>query len=311
MNNNWFQTDECFDFYSSLSFLEPFKFEVKRGDEVKGRIVGYIQKDGGKLKQFFSRRAIINGGPMLTEDVTSDELESLLNECTKSLSGKAIYIESRNFNDYARFRNIFEKCGWTYEPHYNFHIDTSSIEIVEANLGKSRKRDIRTSLRDGATFEEAENLEEVKHLYNILEQLYTTKVKTPLFPWEFFEKLYNSPWGKIFVVHFNGSIVGGTVCVCGKDTVYEWFACGEEGISKSVFPSTLATYAGIQYAAENGYSRFDMMGAGSPGDGGYGVRDFKAKFGGDLVEYGRFKCILNPILYHIGTFSVKMLKKLK
>lgn len=32
-----------------------------------------------------------------------------------------------------------------------------------------------------------------------------------------------------------------------------------------------------------------MMGAGVPNDGGYGVRDFKAKFGGELVEYGRFK----------------------
>ncbi len=29
---------------------------------LKGVIAGYIQKDGGKVKQFFSRRAIVNGG---------------------------------------------------------------------------------------------------------------------------------------------------------------------------------------------------------------------------------------------------------
>lgn len=311
MLDNWFQTDECFDFYSCLSFLEPFKFEVRRGDEIKGRIVGYIQKDGGKLKQFFSRRAIVNGGSVLADDISVEELEHLLNDCKKTLKGKAIYAESRNFEDYSKFKEVFERCGWEYEPHYDFHIDTSSSEIMEANLGKSRKRDIRTSLRDGASFGEAESLNDVKELYKILEELYLTKVKTPLFPWEFFEQLFYAKWGKIFVVRFENRIVGGTVCVCGNDTVYEWFACGEDGISKSVFPSTLATYAGISYAANNGYKIFDMMGAGAPGDGGYGVRDFKAKFGGELVEYGRFKCILSPIFYRIGTIGIKVLKRIK
>lgn len=308
---NWFQSDECLNFYRRLSFVEPFECSVERNGVVKGRIVGYVQKDGGRIKQFLSRRAIINGGPMLSGDITEAEVQELLDSCRRQMGGRAIYAEIRNFDDYSQYRDVLGKFGWRYEPHYNFHIDTSSMEAVEAHLGKSRKRDIRTSFREGATIGEAESLDEVKALYAILETLYTTKVKTPLFSFEFFEKLYAEPWGRIFVVRFEGRIVGGTVCVCGDDTVYEWFACGEDGISKSVFPSTLATYAGIKYAAENGYTRFDMMGAGAPGDGGYGVRDFKAKFGGELVEHGRFKCVLNPFLYRIGTIGVKIMKKLK
>lgn len=308
---NWFQTDECREFYGSLSFVEPFDCVVTRNGVVKGRIVGYAQKDGGYIKQFLSRRAIINSGPELSDDITPDELRRLLDECRNRLKGNAIYVETRNFADYSKYMDVFAECGWKYEPHYNFIIDTSSLETVEANLGKSRKRDIRTSFRDGASIGLAESLDEVKELYDLLKSLYSTKVKTPLFPFEFFEKLYASSWGKVFVVRYDGRVVGGTVCVCGGDTVYEWFACGEDGISKSVFPSTLATYAGIKYAAENGYRCFDMMGAGAPGDGGYGVRDFKAKFGGELVEYGRFKCVLNPLLYRIGVLGVKIMKKLK
>lgn len=308
---NWFQSDDCLNFYKSLSFVEPFECSVERGGTVKGRIIGYVQKDGGSIKQYLSRRAIINGGPMLAEDITESELSELLNRCRSALKGKAIYVESRNYDDYSQHRTCFEKSGWAYEPHYDFHVDTSSLEVVEANLGKSRKRDIRTSLRDGATIGEATSIDEVRALYSILENLYATKVKTPLFPLEFFEKLYAEPWGKVFVVRYEGRVVGGTVCVCGNDTVFEWFACGEDGISKSVFPSTLATYAGINYAAENGYKCFDMMGAGAPGDGGYGVRDFKAKFGGELVELGRFKCVLNPFLYRVGTWGVRIMKKLK
>jgi lipid II:glycine glycyltransferase (peptidoglycan interpeptide bridge formation enzyme) len=52
-----------------------------------------------------------------------------------------------------------------------------------------------------------------------------------------------------------------------------------------------------------------MMGAGKP-DESYGVRDFKAKFGGQLVEHGRFQIVLSPLLYEIGKMGVKMMKKL-
>ena len=53
--------------------------------------------------------------------------------------------------------------------------------------------------------------------------------------------------------------------------------------------------------------RFDMMGAGTP-DNAYGVRDFKARFGGTEVEHGRFKHISRPLLYKLGEWGVKLLK---
>ena len=45
---------------------------------------------------------------------------------------------------------------------------------------------------------------------------------------------------------------------------------------------------GIKDAISNNFSRFDFGGAGSP-DKSYGVRDFKKKFGGKEVFYGRFQ----------------------
>ena len=193
-------------------------------------------------------------------------------------------------------------------PHLNFHIDTGSEDVVNQNLGKSRKRDIRTSFRDGAEIVDQPTLEEVREFYAILSDLYINKVKTPLYPLSFFERLYRQEYSKFLLVRLNGKIVGGTVCVCLPGyAVYEWFACGEDGVYKNIYPSTVATYAGIRYAAQNGYQHFDMMGAGKPGDG-YGVRDFKAKFGGQLVEHGRFVHVLNPALYGVGKMGVKVIK---
>lgn len=310
--STWFQSAEAYNFYASLPDLfEPFVYVVENGSVLKGVIVGYITQEKNAVKQFLTRRAIIIGGPALANDITDKELTFLLNTVKSELERKAIYIETRNFNDYSKWRTVFEKCGFRYEDHLNFHVDTSSEDIVNANLGKSRKRDIKTSFRDGAIIIENPTLEQVKEYYNILSNLYKVKVKTPLFPFDFFRKLWKMPFGKFLLVELNDCIIGGTVCVEEKNKcLYEWFVCGKDGESKSIFPSSVATYAGIKYAAEHGCARFDMMGAGTPAES-YGVRDFKAKFGGKLVEHGRFCYVCKPLLYQIGKLGVKILKRLK
>lgn len=314
----WFQTCEAYQFFASLPDLfEPFVYgiygvestshQVNESARLKGVCVGYITKENNPLKQYLTRRAIITGGPMLADDITDEELSALLKAVKNGLKQKAIYIETRNFNDYSQWKEIFERNGFEYVPHLNFHIDTTSEEIVNNNLGKSRKRDIRTSFRDGAEILEEISLSDIRNLYELLNTLYRTKVKTPLFPFEFFEKLYTSRIGIFRLVKYDNRVVGGTVCVGLKGkALYEWFACGEDGVIKNVFPSTMATFAGMEYAVRNGYPLFDMMGAGKP-DEGYGVRDFKAKFGGELVAHGRFLCVCRPLQYIIGKLGVRIL----
>lgn len=317
----WFQSQEAFDFYASMPELfKPFVIGLENEGKLRAVCVGYITVEKSVLKQLMTRRAIIVGGPALADDCSDNEVRELMMAVRKELTGEAIYVECRNFNDYSRWKGAFAAAGFGYVPHLNFHVDTSSVEIVESNLGKSRKRDIRTSLRDGATIIEQPTLEQVREYYAILEHLYKTRVKTPLFPLSFFEKLWQHKDGRFILVALNDEIIGGTVCVVfNRDkfettthpsVVYEWFVCGRDGEWKSIFPSSLATYAGIKYAAEHGCARFDMMGAGKP-DEAYGVRDFKARFGGKEVEHGRFLCITKPLLYKIGVLGVKILKSIK
>lgn len=308
---SWFQTREAFDFFDSLSFAESFVVAVESDAMLKGLVVGYVQQDGGRLKRFFSRRAIVYGGPLLAENIADEELETLLHALKEKMKHRAIYVETRNFSDYSRWRRTFENCGFGYEPHYDIHIDTSSMDVVNEKMGKSRKRDIRVSIRDGAALVWHPTLEQVGDFYAILSDLYKTKVRTPLVPWSFFEKLYELPSSQYILVTYCGEIIGGTVNVgLPGHAVYEMYVCGKDAVYKNIFPSELATYAGLQYAVENGFPKFDMMGAGQPDDGGYGVRDFKLKFGGELLEFGRFVHRCSPLLYAIGKLGVKILKVL-
>ena len=330
----WFQTPEAFDFFNAQKELfKPFAIAIEKSEsrvesresrELRGVCVGYVTVEKSAFKQFLTRRAIIIGGPCWANDATNEEVSLLLSTLRQQLSTGAnapIYIESRNFNDYSRWIDAFASAGFEYKPHLNFHVDTSSVEVVETNLGKSRKRDIRTTIREGVTItsiydlglqiDDFERERMVREYYQVLKNLYKTKVKTPLFPESFFQALAKHPDARFLLTELNGKIIGGTVCVAQEGKcLYEWFACGEDGVYPHVYPSCYATYAGIRYAAEHNCPRFDMMGAGKP-DEVYGVRDFKAKFGGKEVEHGRFLCVTKPVLYKIGTLGVKILKKMK
>jgi lipid II:glycine glycyltransferase (peptidoglycan interpeptide bridge formation enzyme) len=167
---------------------------------------------------------------------------------------------------------------------------------------------VKLSRKEGADWVDTSDKKDVYEYYNLLSNLYKTRIKTPLFPVEFFEKLFELKVGKLFIIKYNNKIIGGSICVLmPNQTVYEWFVCGLDGQIKNVFPSTMATWAAIEFAASNGFKRFDMMGAGKP-DESYGVREFKSKFGGTLVEHGRFLYICKPHLYSLGKYIVKKLK---
>ena len=309
----WFQCPEAYEFFASMPELyKPFVFGLENDGELRAVCVGYVTVEKNAVKQFLMRRAIIVGGPALTNNYSEEEVVALTSAVREQLQPQAIYIETRNFNDYSRWKSAFAKAGFSYEPHLNFHVHTDQEwEAVEENIGKHRKKYIRLSFRDGATIEENPTIEQVRAYYDILFDLYRTKVKMPLQPWEFFEKLYHCPSCKYLLVMFDGQVVGGSICMLlPGHGVYEWYACGKDGVFKNIHPSSVTKYAGMKYACDNGYAVFDMMGAGKP-DEEYGVRDFKAEFGGELVEHGRFLCVTKPLLYRIGVLGVKILKKIK
>lgn len=320
----WFQTKEAYEFYASNpEEMTPFAIGVEEyeGDEamwrssdqakdtLKGVVVGYITCERNPLIQYFTRRAIIIGGPLLDEHISSDALSALL-LAIKQLTKGSIYVETRNFNDYSKWKEICEQCGFQYQTHLNFHVDTTlPWETIENNIGKHRRKYIRLSYRDGVEVELEPTLQQVKEYYAVLQDLYRTKVRIPLQPWSFFKRLYHLPSCKYLLVLYNNQVVGGSICMTLKNHgVYEWYACGKDGMFRNIHPSSVTKHIGMKYASDNGYKVFDMMGAGKPNEA-YGVRDFKAEFGGKLVEHGRFLCIRKPLLYWIGKIGVKLLKK--
>lgn len=305
--NSFFQSRICCNFYQRLTFLQTVCLELKCKSKIATSACGYLISSSNPISRYFSRRAIIPGGILIAPDATEQHITHLLEKIKSSLHQKAIYIEIRNFQDYSFYKHLFEKAGFIYQAHLNYQIDLLDKQKLLAKLSETKRRQVKASEKAGLSAEISRNQEDVKRFYAILKKLYLKKVRLPLFPLEFFEKIVDSDVGKLIVVKRKDEVLGGMLCVYDEHTLYEWFVCGEEMPNQSIYPSVVATWAGIQYAAEIGCQTFDFMGAGKPGRD-YGVRDFKARFGGKLVEHGRFLYICNPFLYKLGKMAIGLRK---
>jgi lipid II:glycine glycyltransferase (peptidoglycan interpeptide bridge formation enzyme) len=305
-----FQTPEFFDFFNQNANMQADVFAVGDVNTYSAICVVTLQKEKG-IRGYFSRRAIVYGGPLISRSVSEYEINFLLKSINSFYKSKAIYLETRNFFDYSSYTKQFQNVGFKYVPWLNFHLNTTSIEDVKSRISKSRLRQIKKAQKQGVAWKVAESVEEVKAFYDILNELYLTRIKKPLFAIEFFINFFKSNVGKYLLVIYNQKVIGGIMCpVFSSKGIYEYYVCGKDSDYKEQYPSIMATWAAIEYANQNNIPLFDFMGAGKP-DEEYGVRDFKARFGGEQVEHGRFIKVLNPFLYAIGKLGLKVLSKLK
>ena len=334
----FFQTEKAYDFYRSQSYLDTFALAVVENNQVTGVAVGYIQSEKG-IKSYFSKRAIIMGGLLLDTGISNEALSELL-QAIKMRTSKAIYVEIRNHHDYSAFAPVFTQNGFDYQPHLNVKItcdtwqdalnrmdtnrrrvlknldewcnpsivESKDLKVYQFCDSASAKRTIASphhGITESPYYCYATTKEQVRQYYALLRQHYKTKVRKPLFPYAFFESLVTSQTGKLLLLYTADKLIGGMVQVelPGK-VVYDYYACALDEAYKELSPSVLLYGITMQQAINDGVKVFDTMGAGKP-DIPYGVRDFKLRFGGTLVQEGRFLLLHRPFLYKMGAWAVK------
>lgn len=303
-----FQTPEYYRLYNSVPGRSAKVYSVG-GIDLKAICVVTIQKEKG-LKGFFSRRAIVYGGPVLN-GINEKEFESLIRSIQSKTAKAVIYTEIRNLHSYNDFDLIFKRNKWKYLPYQNFLINCSDKEILLKKMGNNRKRQIKKAFETGVELKVADSQAEVHQFYKMIKKLYENKVRKPLPPIEFFEEFFRANSGKYLLVKYRDIIIGGIMCpVFPGKCIYEQYVFGLDDEYKNLYPSVMATWAAIEYAFENKIPLFDFMGAGRK-DQNYGVREFKSRFGGELVEYGRYIKINNIFLYKVGEIALNLLRRNK
>lgn len=304
-----FQTPALFHFFNSTEYFSADVFAAEESNIYTTLVVVTVQKERG-IKGYFSRRGVIYGGPLLRE--SSISLPFVLDSINKFYDKKLIYIESRNLFDYSHFTPVFRSKGWNHIPYLNvvIQVNSKSLEEIIAQFKYNRRREIKQSIAEGASWAEIESEAGILGVYKILNELYQTRVKLPLPPPEFFVGFWNSGIMKAFAVYHNESIIGGAFCpFLPQKAIYTMYYCGKRNYHPRIYPTHLAVVAAFEYGIKTGCQYLDFMGAGKP-ESEYGVRKYKSEFGGELTEPGRYIKVYSSRLYRLGKFALYLLKKI-
>ena len=100
-----FQSFEFYSFFKSVPNYNAEVFAIESNKEILALVVITFHEEKG-IKSLFSKRAIIYGGPLITDSSNSkNAIDLLFLEINKKLKNKVIYGEIRNFNDYSIYKN--------------------------------------------------------------------------------------------------------------------------------------------------------------------------------------------------------------
>ena len=310
-NRNFFQSFDAYQLFNTVDNYESLLLLAIDDNKIIGSLVALFIKEDSRVKGFLSRRCIVFGGPLVFDN-NLNVIKMLLIELKSVAERKAIYTQFRNSFDLSFSNYIFTKTGYLYEEHLNVIIDlTKSEEELWSDIDSKRRNEIRRAQREGTYFKILQNEDDIGPTYEILDEVYR-RAKLPFPKKSFFEfanqKLKYGTF-MIFMAANDEKIIGTMYALCYQDTIYDWYA-GSYQECYNKYPNDLIPWKVILWGKQNGYQKFDFGGAGRP-NVPYGVRDYKKKFGGELVNYGRFEQIHKPFLFQIARLGYKLYQKLK
>jgi len=310
--SNIFHTPEMFDLYNSGDKYEPIFISVLTPNkEICGLLIAYIHKEYKGFIGQFTSRAIIYGGPLVIDN-KPEIANLLLIELDKICRKKAVYSQFRNLWDVSCFKYIFNQKGFIYEEHLNFIFDLEKgEELLWSRIHPTRRKQIKRGIRREIRIKIVDILMEtdLERCYNILSVVYKS-AKLPVPSLRFFQRAVQilSPSGlfKVILATFQGEIVGFRFFLCYQGLLYDWYA-GSIPDHHDKYANDILPWELIKWGIANGYSTFDFGGAGKPYIH-YGVRDYKMKFGGDMVNFGRFEKVHKPFVMKLARIGLDVWK---
>jgi len=312
-NGSIFQTPEMYDIYLRTENFEPVLLTVVEGEEVLGILLSVIQKEYTGVLGSISARSIIIGGP-LVKDNNPEVLKFLLDEYIQRIKYHVIFSQFRNLWDWGELKPIFNNAGFEYDPHLDILIDiTLSEEDLWSKINSKARNKIRKSIKSDIVFKTPEPTKEIiDRSYEIFQKIYKN-AKIPLADISLFENtvkiLAQKNRIQFFCAFKDDQMIGVRIGLLYKDIVYDWYAGSLQEFYK-FNPNDFLPYSILVWGHNNGFKTFDFGGAGKPSVP-YGVRDHKMKFGGELVEFGRFEQVHKPKLMSVAKAGLELYKLIK
>jgi lipid II:glycine glycyltransferase (peptidoglycan interpeptide bridge formation enzyme) len=266
----------------------------------------------GKLTSRVTSRSIIYGGVLCAGSADGkDSLVPLMNTYNTSVKDRVLFTEIRNVNPTKQSRSKLEKCGYKYQDYLNYLIDLRRpLGEIFKSFSSSCRRNIRKSQRNGILIDEITSKEKLPVFYALLKKTYSGG-RVPLADFSLFASAFNNlhfrKMVRFFLARLDDQYVAARVILLFKNQIFDWYA-GADDNYLDLYPNELLVHHILSWGSKNGFQSFDFGGAGRP-DEKYGVRDFKERFGGQVVNYGRYTNVYSARLYNVSNIGYRLYRK--
>jgi len=231
---------------------------------------------------------------------------------THEVDGTPLFTELRNLSSLEAVQPILREHGFVHEDYLNYLIDLNRPpEQIFQGMGRRTRKNIRRELRRGTVVvEEVKEREQISSCYELIRKslklAHVPPADRSLFE-AAFDVLCPKGMARFTLARVGQTPVASSVELIYRDVVYGWYGGMDRGYGSHV-ANDLLTWHILQWGAENGYRLYDFGGAGKPGEE-YTVRDFKAKFGGELVCYGRNTYVHSHKLLWLSKQGYRLLRR--
>lgn len=312
-NGNIFHTPFMYNVFQKTKNYKPYIFATvdSKTGEIYTLLLSVQILTSTKLPRFFTSRFVILGGVLHKKNSPTGSLMKLLKVHDDFAKNKCLFTEFRNKEDTIHIKKIFKACDYEFVDELNYLIclEKSPDKIFETFL-RSKRKNVRKAMKMGITVEEVKDLKLLSILYEILEITYK-RLKVPLVDISLFENLFEvsqeNDIAKFNLIRYKDYYIGARIILTYKGIIYDWYA-GANSDYLPFRPNEAAIWHAIKWGSINHYNFFDFGGAGNPNKK-YGVRDFKARFNGKPVNYGRYIKIYHPLLYKMSRMGYFMFRR--
>jgi len=288
---------------------------VEHDGTIIGSLAAYDIIDTVAGGMISTRRRMVLGGPLIRvhDEKIRNECMAMLLDGIRRIGKKPYFIEFRNLFDMSNYDKIFKSKGYKFEEHLNFIIDvTVGEEELLKRLSSDGRRMVKRALNKGLIVSEVTNLSEIDTFYNILLRTYACKglpIPDKSLFISCFTELKDNERRFLVAKNEQEQIVAGRLLLIAGPNMYDWYAAADSKFLDRR-PNELLVWSALRLAIRLGLKTFDFGGAGRP-DEKYGVREFKKKFGGRLVNFGRYNLMVKPVRTAIAKKGMKIIAKMK
>jgi len=261
------------------------------------------------LKQMTST-SIIENAPLYEDSEQGRKAAEFLVDCNDKYIKKKVLYTNVKINKNGFLEMLYESEGYNKTECLNFEIKLNhDANAVFRLIHKSRRKNIKRAGKRGVkVIEAAKPL--LKDFYRLLKETYG-KVGVDIPDISLFNATFDLMPNniKLFFAKYQDKLIAGRLILLYRKEIFDWYA-GASSEYLNLFPNDTLVWHVLEYGCRSSYELFNFGGAGIAEEE-YGVREFKRRFGGQLVRYNSFKKVHKPIITKLGSMFSSFYRKIK